>query len=245
VEIYLSRQEIRRRVHARLGFVTNDAQAPQVLEQHNELIRAAALEVAQACPWVSTKREAFLDVEIDQRYLTYPTGCGPGSIIQLGVWDEGEGRYAALRRGVIPVELDDEPLVEEGEPASVSGRGRPILYEVRDQIELYPRADQAYEVKLDYVISLDLAADDTVSNVDAEAVILASIAEVYAFQQDVAQARFFREKLDERIRKLAQGQRHNLKVSRRTSYQRRVQGGTSPLGDYEPNSGSWPSVMPS
>ncbi len=81
------------------------------------------------------------------------------------------------------------------------------------------------------------------SIVDAEAIILATCAEIYAFQGDADQGRYFRQKFDERIRKLAQGQSHDLTLDRRTSYRRRVAGGgRSPLGNYEPTSGAWPSV---
>lgn len=241
-ELYLSRLEIRRSAHARLGF--SSGQALMVNDQHNEFIRGAAREVAQACPWVNTKRSTRPSVGIDQRFVNYPTGATAGSIIQIGVWDAGASQYCVLRRGVIPVQLDDEPIVDEGEPASVAARGIPTLYEVRNQIEIYPRPDQEYELKIDYVLTVDLSGDDVVSIVDAEAVILLVCAEIYAFQGDVEQARFYRAKYDAQIRALATGQRHDLTMSKRGSYERRLAGAKNPLGDYEPNSGAWPSRTP-
>jgi hypothetical protein len=173
VEIYLSLSEIRRRAHARVGF--SSSQSPSwCYTQHNEFIRAAALEVAQSCPWVNTRARFARHHRHRPALVDYPAGATAGSIVQIGAWDAGASRYCMLRRGIIPLALDDEPLVDEGEPASVAGRGIPQLYEPKDQIEICaaPRPGVRAQDRLRAVP--DLATEDTESIVDAEAIILLS-----------------------------------------------------------------------
>lgn len=241
MEIYLSRLEIRRRIQARLGYVTNGSQAQQIMDQMNEWIRAAANAVYKRCQWVQNQTETRADVGIDQRFLDYPDNAGPGDIVAIGVWLPTESRFRPLRRGVIPIRVDDEPLVEIGEPDSVAGRGCPEVYELKGQIELWRRADMAYRLKIDHTVSPELATDAAESIVDAEAIILHAMAEAFDFQGDSRLADVKRAQYEEQIRALI-AERHPLTAIRRGANDRRSIGGRRDLG-YVPDSGAWPSVM--
>lgn len=241
-ELFINRKEIRRRVLARLGFTTNDSQAPLNLEQTNEFIRAAAEAVYLRCPWSQAMRETRVSIGIDQRFLNYPANAGPGNIQAIGLWLADEQRYATLRRGRIQVALDDDPVVDIGEPDSVANRGRPELYELKKQIELWRRPDQAYELKIDHTISPNFEGDDDVSVVDGESIILLAMAESYDFQGDQRLADMARGKFEDRIRKLIADQSPLTQV-RRGRYDRLS---VSARPDtYVPDSGQWPSRMPS
>lgn len=250
MEIFASRLEIRRRLQARMGVVTGTAQAPLVQDQLNEFIRAAALEVYTVCQWARAQLEARVTVGIDQRFVDYPANATGGNIIAIGVWDSSS-RYLQLRRARIQVQLDDEPLVDEGEPASVSGRGQPQLYEPKTQIEIWPRPDQTYELKIDYTQNPELATDATVSVVDAESIILWALADAYDFQGDLELAKVARDKYRHRIGQL-RAWASTAEVFKRGRLHRLVVNGARvgdgqvflPGGDL-PNSGSWPAVMPS
>lgn len=250
MEVYADRAEIRRRMLSRMGFVTGDSQAGLTTHQFNEFIRSAALEIYSRCPWVAAQRETFIDIGIDQRFVNYPDNATAGNIIQIGVWDAAASRYVALRRARIQITKDDEPLVEEGEPASVTNRGRPIQYEPKAQIELWPRADQAYALKIDHTVSPDLGGDGVVSVVDAECIVLWACADAFDFQGDGKLADNARAKCDKRIGKLRHAQ-HTKEPIKRGRLSRLVANGATivddqvvmPGGDL-PNSGTYPSVMP-
>lgn len=242
MELFLSREEMRRRLQARVGHLAGDGQAPLIRDQFNEYLRAAAQEVYTRCAWARTMREARVSVGIDQRVVNYPTGAGPENVFAIGVWDQT--RYVPLRRTTIPVHLDDEPLVDEGEPASVSGRGRPGLYECKTQIEVWPRPDQEYELKIDHTINPDLAADGTISAVDGEAIILWAMADVYDMQGDENLAEKARAKFEQRIRRLI-GWQSCLPTIRRGGDNHEAANRRRGLTGYVPDSGQWPSEMPS
>lgn len=250
MEVYASRKEIRRRILARQGNQTSDAQAPLVLEQYNEFIRSAAMEVYTRCSWASSQRESVAEIGIDQRFVNYPTNATGGNIIQVAVWDAAASRYRMLRRSRIRIHQDDEPAVETGEPTSVSGRGMPTQYEPKAQIELWPRPDQAYRLKIDHTVNPNIEKDEDVSVVDAECIILWAMADAFDFQGDTALAQVQRAKFEKRIGQL-RAWAHTEETFTRGRLGRLAANGAR-IGDGVvvmpggglPNSGQWPAVMP-
>lgn len=229
---------------ARLGHTTSNAQAPLVMDQFNEFIRAACDEVYSRCEWVRTTQESTATVGIDQRFVNYPANCGPENILQIALWDASAERYLSLQRTHIPAELDDEPLVEEGEPASVPGRGKPDRYELKAQIEIWRRPDQEYRLKIDHTLNPNFEDDDQVSTVDAELIILWSMADAFDFQGDADLAKIQRQKFANRLQLLA-GKQSSLTTIRRDGTRRdRVRYHARGNPGYLPTSGTWPSVMP-
>lgn len=246
MQLAITRKEIRRRILARLGNTTSDEQAQLVTPQYNEFIRAACEEVYTRCAWVKTLRESRADIGIDQRFVNYPANCGPENIMQLSVWDEDAQRFIPLRRGLIPQQLDDEPVVEIGEPGSVAGRGRPTIYEPKTQIELWRRADKAYRLKIDHTINPNFEDDNQVSVVDGELIILWAMADAFDFSGDPELAKVQRQKFQNRLMELAGQQGPQVTIRRDAGRSERLNerargGGVS---GYQPNSGAWPSVMP-
>jgi hypothetical protein len=244
VQILLNRKECRRRILARMGFATSDEQAQMVMPQLNETIRAACDAVYLLCPWVRTLRETRLDVGIDQRFINYPDNCGPENIQSLAVWDADGERFLQLRRCTIPVELDDEPVVEVGEPGSVANRGRPDRYEAKDQIEVWRRPDQAYRLKCDHTINPNFEDDDQQSIVDAELIILWAMADRYDTDGEDRLAAVQRQKFKDRFGVLAGLQRSWATVTRDSGRRARMQAFAHRQPGYVPTSGAWPSVMP-
>lgn len=240
MEIFATRQEIRRRMNARMGFTTNSSQAPLNLEQHNEFIRAAAAQVLQDCPWQNTMRETRVTVGIDQRFLNYPANATGSNILGVAYWNTDQKRYLPILRSRITARHDDEPLVDEGEPASVDNRGSPLLYEPKAQIEIWPRPDQSYELKIDHTVSPQMGSEDELSIVDAELIILAAMADAFEFQGDNNLAGIQRAKYDRRLRLLC-NQQGAMPPIVRSSLRRMVR--PRSLG-YEPDSGAWPSEVP-
>lgn len=239
MEQFASRKEIRRRILARMGKTTNDSQAAQTTSQYNELIRAAAEAVYMRCPWAQSQRETTVNVGVDQRFINYPANSGPGNILSIGFWLEDEQRYKTLRRGRIPVALDDEPMVEEGGEVAAEHRETPIIYEVKSQIEIWPRPDIAYRVKIDHTVHPDLDQDDEVSVVDVECIVLWAMADLFEFEGDPELANTQRRKFNDRITLLIGNQHQLTNIQRGRNSLRR---GRVP-DEYVPTSGAWPSVM--
>lgn len=214
METYQTREEIRRRVQARLGMVSNDDQASQILVQMNEWIRAACQEVFLRCAWVNTQRETRVDIGIAQRFVDMPDNATAANILQVAIWDADAEEYCVLRRAVIPQQLDNEPVEEAGGDDAEASRARPLLYQPKTQIELWPLPDIAYELKIDHTVSPELATDAGVSIVDAEAIILWTLADAYEFQGDERLANTCRAKFERRIAQL-KAQQHTGETFKR------------------------------
>lgn len=232
---------MRRRLMSRLGFTTNDEQAPSTMHKMNDDIAAATLEVYSRCKWAQTSREYLFSVGIDQRFVNYPTNCDAGGVMALGVWRTDEQQYRPLRRKAIPIRVDDEPLVAIGEPGSVNSRGTPYLYHPKKQLEIYPRPDMAYQMKMDYVINPAFTIDEDISVVDAECIVLWAMADYYEHQGETDLADGRRTRCLERIRLLG-GDQFATRSFERGKYDRLM---VAPRRwpNYTPDSGAWPSTV--
>lgn len=237
----VTQEEMRRRLNAGTGFTTDDSQAPTAFEQTNEWIRRAIAKALERCPWVKLQREFFLTLGIDERFLNYPAQVEPRGIMAIGVWDGT--RYRQLRRARIPVIADDEPAVAAGEPTSTSGRGIPQAYEVKSQIEFWPRNDEVRKVKIDAVLTPYPKKDSDLILVDDELVLLWAIAESRDNDGETDLADRARARFEERATYLA-GAESPGEVIRRGGDKQQI-GDPSTLTGYVPTSGVWPSVMPS
>lgn len=241
METKLSRQEMRSIIFARMGIDTAGGQDPQSETQCNSLIDEAAIQVGEACRMQTTMAETRQDVTTDQRFFNYPTNAGPGEIISIALWDEDIEEFVPLRRRRITPEMDDEPLVELGEPYSVEGRGKPCYFELKSQIEIWPRPDQAYRLKIDHTRNFTFSADGTVSLVDSEAIIRYVMSALYDYQGDDRLADRYMMKYQQRIDQITGGQ-SPVKVFRRGGNKlvdRRIA-----ATDWDVNSGRWPSEVP-
>lgn len=241
MEQYLSRDEIVRRAMARLGFSTNQAQAALVKQEFEERVRAAALAVYAEHTWGTLKRDLRVTVGIDQTVVDYPNDTTAGDLISVNVWDGT--RYVPLLERYLKASDTQDPLVDEGEPASVSGRGRPRYFEKRSQITIAPRPDQQYELKLIYNLSTDLPTGTAVSVVDAELIILRTIADKRVDMGDEASAAVMEKRYDARALAIGRRSLSAHAVKRNAGYRARCNASQTDMG-YAPNSGQWPSVMP-
>jgi hypothetical protein len=241
VEQYLTRDEIVRRALARMGMVSNASQAPLVAAEFQELARAAALAVYAEHEWGTLKREQRVNIGIDQTVVDYPDDSTAGDLISVSVWD-GQ-RYIALVERFIPASMTQDPLVEEGEPASVAGRGRPCYFEKRGQIFIAPRPDQAYELKIIHNQPSDLPTGTSVSVVDAELISLRMMADKRYDMGDETLGARLDQKYDDRALAIGRKSSSAHAVRRNSGYRERCNARLGNVG-YVPNSGQWPAVMP-
>lgn len=241
MEQYLTRDEIVRRALARMGMVSNAAQAPLVAAEFQELARAAALAVYAEHEWGTLKREARVDVGIDQTAVDYPDDSTAGDLISIAVWDGT--RYIPLAERYLDATSTQDPLVDEGEPASVSGRGRPCYFEKREQILIAPRPDQAYAIKIIHNQPSDLPTGTSVSVVDAELIILRMMADKRFDMGDEVLGARLDQKYEDRAKAIGRKSLSAHAVKRNSGYRERCNARLGEVG-YVPTSGQWPAVMP-
>lgn len=206
MEISATRDQIRDRLLAKVGWATGGA----VANHYHELIREASVHVAEECPWASAKREARLTIQADQRYVTYPEGCGATGLLELGLWIPEGSHYRRLTRHLISVVRHSDPTNETGGATDEVTRGEPTWYEPGQQIELYPHPDRAYELKVVYQLSVELTEGSQVAPVDAELILLWAASRAYRQIGDILSAEDCKTTYDKRL--------HRLKARMQTAF---------------------------
>ncbi len=112
----------------------------------------------------------------------------------------------------------------------------PLGVELKNQIEIWKRPDQEYELKIDHTVNPDLASAGQTSVVDAEAIICWALAEYHGFSGDALLMKDHRERFERRVSTLIAAQHPRTAITR-GGYRNR-----QPSDEYYPNSGQWPSV---
>lgn len=166
---------IRDRLLAKVGWASGGG----VTDHYDELIREASVHVADECPWATAKRESRVQIQTDQRFVTYPLQCGAAGIIEIGLWIPEGQQYRRLSRHVISVVRQTDPTNDTGGAADVATRGEPVWFEPREQIEIYPHPDRAYELKIIYQLSVELITGVQTAACDAELILLWAAAKAY------------------------------------------------------------------
>lgn len=198
MEITATRDQIRDRLVAKVGW----ASAGAVTSHYNELIRAASLAVAEACPWATAQRESRVTIQTDQRTVAYPAGCGAAGLIELGLWIPEASQYKRMTRQRIGVVRHSDPTNDTGGATDEATRGEPVWYEPLAQIEVWPHPDRDYELKIIYQLGAELLEGSQVSAVDAELILLHAAARSYRNTGDTDNATACERDYDRRLLRL-------------------------------------------
>lgn len=222
--IYLQREEIRRRILTRMGWDTSDDELTEpVSPQINGLINEAAAHIAQEAPaggWEMSQTEAVITTSDGQRIYNYPEvdihgrgiEVGAGGIVEAGVWDQDRQRYVPLELARIPLSCRFDPISDDVDPSNeYEQRDVPARLDQRRTVALGPVPDGEYEIMMSVVCSDQITRDDTVSTVDAEAIVLYVLAERCSLEGRETQADRHRGKLARRLTTL---RRHSGNVVR-------------------------------
>lgn len=189
METHLPRNEILRLVRSLLGIQTTSGLAVQVYEQHTTAVQMAAAKVAQDCRWVNAQKRVTVTLGAQQNVIDYPEAVGPGSVIDIAIYFTD--RYIPLTPRVIPVETDTDQEVAVGGATLVGVTGLPRHYEQKNQILLWPRSNQAYPLRIEYMQPMNLPLDSSVSVVDATLIVYRAAAMISAQMQDVSGAAYY------------------------------------------------------
>lgn len=213
-EIFATRAEMRRRLLARLGATTDTSVYSQVTEQYNEYLREAVEMVRSLGEWKRTLSEFYFNTGIDERFYNYPANTGPGDIVRISFWDDDSHQYFMLNRRVILPLFDNEPSFTG--PDEVATRNKPLLWEDSSQlvagvitpaIELNPRSDAVYKMKIEAFASHQLIDDTTPCDIDADCIVTFAFAEVLESDGEAARAKGQRDKAMARCARLFGAQR--------------------------------------
>lgn len=217
MEQFLSRSVIKSRLRAICGHSGSDAQSGQTANRHHEYIRMAHDEVILRRQWRSTMRETLFTFGVDQRFYPYPTNARAENIQAIAVWSNGvntaSGVYLPLRKTSIPIVLDTDPISDAGGDAAAAQRAMPTRFHLKDQIEVWPRADIPYLGKIDHTISTDLSQDADVTVVDALAVLYNACSYEFEHLGDDSASASYAKRAEKRLRLISAWQEHGEVVS--------------------------------
>jgi hypothetical protein len=203
MELYDTRPVLRGRILSALGFQANDTDAVMILDQLNELIREACVDVAAEAWWARRKKEWRGTLGVDQRLVNIPSGASIGDVIEVGVWDSRINQYHTLEHATIPVALHTDPLDDVGGEADAATRSLPQRWSYQGtQIEVWPESDEASDIKILYVGGAQALTDDSAtSEVDVEAIHRRAL-QLYWTNKDDALRKTWEVRYHERIRAL-------------------------------------------
>lgn len=216
-----TRAEIRNRVLLRAGFTTGSSGVSSAVEaQVNELIREAALEVYEEHPWARHVHLARVSLSEGTALYAYPTAdvdaatitVGPEGVLEAALWDAEGERYKELRRSQIPLADIPDATLLSGDDLTEK-YDEPLRYETGRQLRFDPVPDADYTVMLRVVNSPDIgaggSADSNVSAVDAELIVLRTLAGMLA-SRDPERAARYESKFGKRVAMLRSNQNPGL-----------------------------------
>lgn len=200
MDLFLPRSEILRQLRSILGVASSDVIASHVGDQHVTFVQNAAREVALACKWINLRGEVTVDVQEEQQLVDYPESAGPGSCLGLAVWDNGE--YYPLREKSIPVAASADQLEAAGEPTFSEILQRPTHFEQGLQVRLWPPTDKPYKLRFRYQRPVEMPTEESLSLVDAQAIILRAAGMAFEVMGDYQLADRNTKRSNDRIAKL-------------------------------------------
>jgi hypothetical protein len=133
--------QLRSEIQTRLGFGMSGqagiVNAPIV----NSFLQDAQDQLYMVCDWRELCAVNERLTGVDQRLYDYPADCNVERIQRIAVWNGGE--WQELVEGI------------SLEQRSVNLGGEPLRYERRDQIELWPVPQAQYQMRTEYVRTLE------------------------------------------------------------------------------------------
>ena len=165
---YRQLQEIRQDLAARLGFGGAAGAGSLNVGNLNSALQVAQDQLWQDHDWhhlITFKDET---VGFEQNELDYPTDCHPDRILSVAVWD---GYYWwELHRGI---DWSNRDFTDDLD--------RPYRYECYEHMELHPKADKVYPVKIQYVAKPGrFTQDGDRASIDDNLVLLHALATLKA-----------------------------------------------------------------
>lgn len=212
---HLSRRELRQMTLSRLGFDSAGDSSDMVSDMVNRYLWAASLWASEKVEWKNTKRTVEFTLGQEQGSIGYPIGCGPGSILQMSVWLDGQTQSACSRYALYPGDAfvplrnitfandwDQDPKWDAGGVEMQETTGFPVAWACRDTILIRPLPDKARPAKILYTYLPELRCDDDRTVMDGELLIRYAMAEYYAYAEEQTNADRQMARAEQRVRHL-------------------------------------------
>lgn len=133
-------EDLRIDVIARLGYAAGSPSA--MITNVNSILSQAQVALYNTHDWARLRKYEDKPIGLDQYLIDYPTLANPDRIKAISIWD-GYTWSKPLVKGIRPELYTYQ-----------SQNSKPQRWEPYDQIELFPKADQAYTARIFYVKAL-------------------------------------------------------------------------------------------
>lgn len=135
---YRTLQDLRTTLIRRLGFGAAGASAGVISANVDNFLLSAHIAVYEAHDWKRLKSYEDKSLGANQFLIDYPTNANPERIKEI--WVIINGVYQKVHAGISPQDYTFQ-----------NNKSWPVRYELYDQIELYPKSDAVYTVRIWYI----------------------------------------------------------------------------------------------
>lgn len=145
---YQTLQQQRTRLRTRLGYSAANAAAGSMQVILNDILADAQVKLYWSHDWAHLRRYSTVTVGLDQYLIDYPAGANKERISAISI-QNGTRWSPPLKKGIAPQDYTTQ-----------SNKGEPTRWEPYEQIELWPIANQLYNVRVFYIKELEEFSED-------------------------------------------------------------------------------------
>jgi len=196
---------LRSKLRARLGFSGVGAAAGVQQENLNVILQQAQRLLYEAHDWARLREYSEKTVGVNQHLIDYPVNANPDriraiSVLRSGVWSP------PLEKGIRPSDYTNQDQLQY-----------PVKWEPYAQIELFPKSDAVYTLRIFYIRNLDrFTNDDDNSTIDSDLIFTVALGDAKAHYRH-PDAKVFMDRADSLLMKL-KGQSWGRDVFRPSEY---------------------------
>lgn len=175
---YRSLGDLRSELRARLGFSAAGAAAGVNQETLNSFLREAQNVLYWTHEWARLRRYETKTVGVNQYLIDYPATANPERIIALSLLQNGIW-LPPMKKGISPQLYTYQ-----------DNTAPPNRWEPYEQIELWPKADQQYSLRIFFIKALDrFTQDGDAATIDDSLIFTVALADAKAHyrQPDAAE----------------------------------------------------------
>lgn len=145
---YKTLGESRSELRTRLGFASAGAAAGVIQSNLNSILAQAQVDLYWTHDWARLRRYEDKELGSGQYLIDYPDSCNPERIRSISI-NDGSVWGPGLKKGISPEMYTNQ-----------ANTSRPYRWEPYEQIELFPKADQPYTVRIFFVKNLERYTQD-------------------------------------------------------------------------------------
>lgn len=162
---YKTLGEQRAQLRGRLGFAAAGAAAGVIQTTINSFLQEAQVLLYYAHDWARLRRYEDVSLGVDQYLINYPANVNPDRIKAISV-QRGDVWSPPLEKGIRPEMYTTQAITSW-----------PQRWEPYEQIELWPKSNAVYPLRIFYIKNLDqFTEDDDRSTIDDSLIFTLALA---------------------------------------------------------------------